>query len=317
MPNDGKSLESFVADIERKLGGRGLSVQTNRKVYNDNGAQLAEFDVEVRGRLGSTDIAWLIECRNRPSEGAAPVSWIEQLATRRGLHGFNKITAVSATGFSSGAEDVAARTGVELRQVRETTTKEFDWWAVENDGMTFLHHRSELRHASIELTPDTSTAIVAHFQSLRNFDWLRTSLLRASTNRNLMSLEEAFLEAASQASLFEKTTVNGPPYEVTLTTRYSDQAHYLIDTPAGVARVDHIVFYGLLWANESQHQVASAKQYEGLSEAPGNTIAQEVVFEVPGVAPGVKDLEFTIRRIEVDRGSPEGGALISVLSRSS
>ena len=75
----------------------GIRVTTNDKIYNDEGIQIAEFDIEVRGKLGSMDFSWLIECRDRPSSGPAPGSWIEQLLGRRTRFGFNKVTAVSTT----------------------------------------------------------------------------------------------------------------------------------------------------------------------------------------------------------------------------
>jgi len=79
MSSDGKQLEALVSFVERTLVPQGFEVQTNTKVFNDEGIQVAEFDVEVRGKVGTTDIAWLIECRDRPSQGAAPASWVEQL----------------------------------------------------------------------------------------------------------------------------------------------------------------------------------------------------------------------------------------------
>lgn len=107
MTSDGKQLEALVSFVEETLVPQGFSVNTNTKVFNDEGIQVAEFDVEVRGKVGTTDIAWLIECRDRPSQGAAPGSWIEQLVGRRARFGFNKVTAVSTTGFAAGAEEFA------------------------------------------------------------------------------------------------------------------------------------------------------------------------------------------------------------------
>jgi hypothetical protein len=99
----GKEIEELVATIEALPLPRGFTVTKNTRVYNDHGVQAAELDVEIRGKLGSADIAWLMECRNRPREGPAPGAWIEQLMGRRDRFNFNKVTAVSTTGFTEGA----------------------------------------------------------------------------------------------------------------------------------------------------------------------------------------------------------------------
>ena len=54
MANDGKQLEALVAAIEKILLPQGFEVKTNERVHNDGGVQIAEFDVEIRGRIGST-----------------------------------------------------------------------------------------------------------------------------------------------------------------------------------------------------------------------------------------------------------------------
>lgn len=95
MKRDGKSLEDFIRQIEELHLPPGSSVEVNRLEHNDDGIQVAEFDVFIKGKLGTTEIVWLIECRDRPSSGAAPGSWIEQLIGRRQRFGFHKVTAVS------------------------------------------------------------------------------------------------------------------------------------------------------------------------------------------------------------------------------
>jgi len=72
MSPDGKQLEALVAFVEEALVPPGFEVKANSRVFNDEGVQIAEFDIEIRGKVGSTTIAWLIECRDRPGQGAAP-----------------------------------------------------------------------------------------------------------------------------------------------------------------------------------------------------------------------------------------------------
>src|ERR671918_3202396 len=100
MTNTGKSLEKLVKQIEELLLPKGFYIRSNERVYNDEGIQIAEFDIEITGMLGSTPIKWLIECRDRPAQGPAPGSWIEQLVGRRARFRIDKVTAVSTTGFS-------------------------------------------------------------------------------------------------------------------------------------------------------------------------------------------------------------------------
>src|SRR5712691_3000047 len=125
MGADGRQLEGLVAFVEQTLLPQGFEVKTNERIYNDEGVQIAEFDIEVRGKVGSTEIAWLIECRDRPGQGPAPGSWIEQLVGRRTRFGFNKVTAVSTTGFAAGAIEFAQSEGIELREVRTLGPEEF------------------------------------------------------------------------------------------------------------------------------------------------------------------------------------------------
>ncbi|MBF0473944.1 MAG: hypothetical protein HQK91_03670 [Nitrospirae bacterium] len=68
MKTDGKQLEALVAFVEKTLLPQGFVFTPRSRHLNDDGVQDAEFDIEIRGKVGSTDIAWLIECRDRPSQ---------------------------------------------------------------------------------------------------------------------------------------------------------------------------------------------------------------------------------------------------------
>jgi hypothetical protein len=91
MAQDGRQLEGLVAFVERVLLPQGFEVRTNERIFDEDGIQIAEFDIDIRGKIGSTEIAWLIECRDRPAGGPAPGSWIEQLVGRRTRFAFNLI----------------------------------------------------------------------------------------------------------------------------------------------------------------------------------------------------------------------------------
>lgn len=139
MSTDGKQLEELVAFVEREALPSGLNVVCNRKIFDDDGIQIAEFDIEVRGKVGTTDFAWLIECRDR--RGAAPGSWIEQLVGRRSNHGFHKVTAVSTSGFAPAATAAASKGGIELRTVSAMTVDEMGPWLAFNCEVWVVKHR--------------------------------------------------------------------------------------------------------------------------------------------------------------------------------
>ncbi|MEK7405225.1 MAG: hypothetical protein AAB225_08965, partial [Acidobacteriota bacterium] len=136
MAADGKQLEALVAFVEKTLLPQGFEVKTNERVYNNDGVQIAEFDIEIRGKVGSTSIAWLIEGRDRPGDGPAPGWWIEQLVGRRTRFVSNKVTAVSTTGFAVGAVEFAQSQRIELREVKALSPEEFEGWLV----IRHLHH---------------------------------------------------------------------------------------------------------------------------------------------------------------------------------
>ena len=116
--NSGKELEQLVQEIERSLLSADFEVTLNTTEFDDSNNQLAEFDIVISGRLGSCLVKWLIECRDRPSQGPAPGAWIEQLAARKRRFNFDKVIAVSTTGFAKGISEYAESEGVLLRSVK-------------------------------------------------------------------------------------------------------------------------------------------------------------------------------------------------------
>lgn len=142
MKDKGKKLESLVKAVEEIFLPAGFQVTQRRKVYNKKGTQLAEFDLDIRGMVGSKEYGWLIECRDRPSGGPAPSSWIEQLVGRRGRFSFDKVTAVSTTGLSVSATEYATREGIELKTVESITVQETLNW-LSNDSILVTYTRAK------------------------------------------------------------------------------------------------------------------------------------------------------------------------------
>jgi hypothetical protein len=129
--NDGKQLEQLVRLIEGWFA-RDFKVEIRKPVYDDSGVQIAELDILITGKVGTADFTSLIECRDRPSEGPAPVGWIEQLAGRRTRLKLNTVMAVSSTGFSQPARDAAHEFGIPLREFDQLTFNDVADWLPAN-----------------------------------------------------------------------------------------------------------------------------------------------------------------------------------------
>jgi hypothetical protein len=114
-------LQSLIAGIEKYLLPDGFKVEPQRSTADDSGQQVADLEIRITGSLGSSNVLWVIECRDRPSEGPAPDLWIEQLIGRRDRFHFDKLFAVSTTGFSKAAIDLAKEKKIILRTVTRFT----------------------------------------------------------------------------------------------------------------------------------------------------------------------------------------------------
>jgi hypothetical protein len=275
MSSDGKQLESLVAFVEEKLLPPGFDVKSNERVFNDEGIQIAEFDIEIRGKVGTTEIAWLIECRDRPGQGAAPGSWIEQLFGRRTRFGFNKVTAVSTTGFAAGATSFAQQQGIELREVANLDPTEFANW-LHIAAMRQVRRITDLKHASIYLHPEeTEVSKQAALAVIANADGNARILVSSSASTHA-NLSEAFFNAVQTvAGAFEGVTVE-QPQKIQLLAQYTDHDHFLLETADGRVRVNHIEFVGELRVEELELPVIKTSEYRHAQT--GEVISQLAAF---------------------------------------
>lgn len=278
MDKDGRNLEQLVCFIERLHLPPGLSAKTNKKVFDEDGGQIAEFDVEIRGKVGTTDFAWLIECRDRPSNGPAPGSWIEQLVGRRARFGFNKVTAVSTTGFAPGAEDFARTFGIELRCVKELEPKEFsDWLMVRT--MPRTQRGAELITATFAI-PDTETIERrdAFLQFIRSKS-LRDPMLRCGSTDQVVSTLQAFTSATNEnPQWFDTLLPNGPAVSRNIKVFYRDPVQLSVDTHLGTVCVQAILFQCNLFLKVEDVPLSFAAEYSNASG--GKMISQSAGFVI-------------------------------------
>ena len=178
MPRkDGKELEELVAEIEKIAAREGKAVEVNKLLYDDKGTPVAEFDILITYSSKLGEHRWLIECRDRPSQGSAPGSWIEQLIGRKILHELDRVIAVSTMNFSPGAIHWASKGGIELRTVKEAEIPE-KWLC---NVVTLLNRTGNFNGCKVNLLngldkeftnnveknmPHNADDIIIHFENL-------------------------------------------------------------------------------------------------------------------------------------------------------
>jgi hypothetical protein len=242
----GADLEQFVAALERSLLPPNFTVETRRREFGDNGLQVAEFDIVITGPLGSSTVSWLIECRDRPSEKSEPGAWIEQLDGRRRRFNFEKVTAVSTSGFAPGTMEYARKVGIELRTVRWLNADDFvDWFRVETFNV--IHRSIHLEYAKLHVA-DTESPERQHagFQRVRDVPLQELTLLNPKTGQ-LVAPVDAFAGAISRRpNLWPDNTTSDWSSDVEIDATYPADDCYILDTTAGQVPIPRILFRGIL-----------------------------------------------------------------------
>ena len=124
-------LENLVAALEDFLVPPGFKVTKREPFYNDHGKQIGEIDITIRGELGSFEVFYGVECRDRPSEGPQDREWIRGVKAKKDDLIVDKMIAVSTTGFTSTAVEFAKEVGIELRTIEPASKLDMrDWFEV-------------------------------------------------------------------------------------------------------------------------------------------------------------------------------------------
>lgn len=112
-----REFERLVARIEADAGPRGLSVRSPDRIRCRTTGRLREVDASIRSQIGTVEVLVTIECRRRSK--VQDVTWIEQLATKKQAIGASHTIAVSASGFSDDAHQIASQYGISLRKLSD------------------------------------------------------------------------------------------------------------------------------------------------------------------------------------------------------
>ena len=260
--NDGKSLDRLVKLIESQLIPEGFQVETRKRIYNDAGVQIAELDIVITGKLGSASIKWLIECRDRPSEGPAPASWIEQLIGRRGRFNFDKVMAVSTTGFAEGAIEEAGRAGIELRALDDLTYETVADWLPFNAPVVVSISRFNAVNVYAESVTDQDGELAGKV-SINQASFVEAETGEAVT---LQQIWQDILKKNPRLS--EGVEPNGESKELNVRADYTQSKRYQFLTDRGLVPINYIDFQVTLTAIIPQMPLSQVSTYSSRHSDP-------------------------------------------------
>lgn len=280
MKSDGKSLENLVSFVEKKLLPQGFKVTTNEKIIDEDGINIAEFDIVIRGKLGSSEISWLIECRDRRSDGPQSGYWIEQLVGRQSRFNFNKVTAVSTTGFSAGAKKFAQERNIDLREVKSLSPEDFsDWLKI-----------TEIKQRKISVK-SMSYKIIAHppvmHHVMKNIEErLKISdgnslLFRSSVSGEKISIMMLLHQTQEKINEIGMRTDPGEPgITIDMDLLFDDEDHLIIDVEETLVRVFSVFCSVNLVVEETVHLLDETAEYK-------NTLSGEGISQMVSLAPQI------------------------------
>ncbi len=155
-----RKFERMVASIERALAPYGAIVKSPDHIPDVISLNLREVDASIRFQVGSTPILITVECRRRSA--SQDVTWIEQLVSKKENIGANATIAVSSTGFSAGALDMAKRKGIETRTLTDVTGGEAASW-VKTISLVIEFQEWTFQKISVRTEKQTDAALAANF----------------------------------------------------------------------------------------------------------------------------------------------------------
>jgi hypothetical protein len=300
--NDGKRLEQLVAFIEGRLLPGGFTVETRKPVYDDSGVQIAELDILIKGQLGTASYSSLIECRDRPSDGVAPASWIEQLDGRRRRFNLAKVMAVSTTGFAHGAKELAEQFGVELRVLKDLSEEEVARWLPSNAPLIIRH--GELIEVRVFLQPPEESA--NQDDVIESFDPRQALFVDRETGKSL-TIMDLWRETLNDGSTFKDVEVGGPPREAIIQLKEEQLRRYTYKRGQSTYHLDLIEFKASLKITIPYMPLSQAARYLSQPAKPGS---EETFVELGRRTGSDKDIvkELIVLGIPKKPTPDQGGA---------
>jgi hypothetical protein len=260
VPRAGRSLELLVHGLEQLLAEMPVEIRSPDYIIGKLTKARREVDVSLRSQIGSVDVLVIIECRDRGN--AQDVTWIEQLASKREDVGADKAVAVSATGFSPGARNLAQSKQIDLRSFEDVEADVVFGWL---DAQTIEYR---IRHVdvvgvSIDVADGVTKIDSAKLASmLERIDELRipqeglrqdSKLLAHKADFTMVSIDDVLIMMPGFGVRFDARLPDllpGEKQRAILTIGFEGDPKFAIPLPSGLADVNSISIDGYFYYDQ-------------------------------------------------------------------
>ena len=189
---------------------------------------------------------------------------------------FDKITAVSTTGFSKGARRQAKETGIELREVSSLDPSSFEWLS-RFEGFSNCERRFNLQNLNFQLNPEWSAEMVDAVNAVVAAADVAKLRFRAPDGTEL-SPAQVFLSAAQQIPEIANAVLEvDKPRPVQFPARYAPDDCFHVLTELGPAPISELIFTGEISLHVSVIPMESTREYRSVDG--GSVISQVASFQ--------------------------------------
>ena len=278
MPRLGKEFEELVTRIEKALVGGLAIVKSPDYIPDKDTGQPREVDASVYATLGSAQLLMILECRKRKRE--SDVRWIEQLISKQESLNASKMIAVTSKPLTGPAIEKAARHGIDIRSVSETSAEALRGWFtvsdVQVDKYTLGYLKCYMRLAEdSQFDADTRRQVIQYLQSFGQ----NAPFIRRKSDGKMQSLDDLW-KNASHEDLMRSIPVNGEYVECNQEVHPHPDHQLFVDTPLGSFTVQVVCYRAYARVVRERLPVARAAQYSDASHALFNAV--EYDMEVNG-----------------------------------
>jgi hypothetical protein len=288
MVPEWRQFEKLVARIEADAAPLGLSVVSPDRIRCKITGRLREVDASIRMK-NNKDIIVTIECRRHRCK--QDVTWIEQLAAKKHAIGAIRTIAVSSSGFTKGAVEMAHHHGIDLRILSEVSAKEINQM-MRLDFILFTHKRCVLIHIAIRpfraepwKIPDTNEIEL----SLPNTTDLFAPIFRNIETKATWSINDLWLQLQDVTDPFAGIEKGEPM--VVRTACFPYPGNVMVGTLDGEVQLGDILLSIGVWLEVEQVDLESARKVEYKAQTGGNL--QRIEFS--STESGLEDWRITLQ----------------------